>query len=95
MKKYMKKAFFLSYALGCLKVFKKSEELRYTELWQTLSNLDKDFIYKYIVYHKLRSKGWILKNGIKVNYYSFFLNFIFLYLSMVQIFVSLKEFIKK
>ena len=49
-------------------MFNKSEELSYVELWQTLSKLDKDFIYKYIVYHKLRSKGWILKNGIKVKY---------------------------
>jgi tRNA-splicing endonuclease subunit Sen2 len=53
--------------LGCLKIFKDEEslELNCTDLWRILSKLDKNFILKYIVYHKLRAKGWILKNGIK------------------------------
>lgn len=57
----------MSYALGCLKVFNENDslELNNIELWKKLAELDKNFIYKYIVYHKLRSKGWVLKNGIK------------------------------
>lgn len=35
------------------------------EMWTTFCHLDPFFIYKYIAYHHFRSKGWVVKPGIK------------------------------
>jgi tRNA-intron lyase len=60
-------AFYLSYALGCLRILKQQDDsvLTNLDLWKHFSAKDEHFISKYIVYHKLRSEGWILKSGIK------------------------------
>ena len=66
-------AFFLVFALDCLDVIKKSNfknsishnNLTINEIWETFLLNDQNFPYKYAVYHKLRSKGWILKCGLK------------------------------
>ena len=63
----MFKAFYLSFGLGCLSVICEIENKPLTngELWRKFSKFDADFPFKYAVYHKMRSKGWIIKNGIK------------------------------
>jgi tRNA-splicing endonuclease subunit Sen2 len=60
-------AFFLSFGLGCLDVLCEMENrnLSNLELWERFVKFDSDFPFRYAVYHKLRSKGWIIKNGIK------------------------------
>ena len=65
-----------------MKIFDNDNNVSILDLWKKLTEFDADFPFKYAVYHKLRSKGWILKNGIKygcdfskylfINY--FFLN---------------------
>jgi tRNA-intron lyase len=60
-------AFYLSYALGCLRILNGIDDsvMTNSELWKFFSTKDDRFACKYIVYHKLRSTGWILKSGIK------------------------------
>ncbi|XP_077990532.1 uncharacterized protein LOC144444855 [Glandiceps talaboti] len=62
----LEEAFFLSFGLGCLTV-KDSEQisLDLTSMWQTFCSLQTNFISSYVVYHNLRSKGWVPKTGIK------------------------------
>jgi len=36
-----------------------------TKMWTRFSALSSSFISRYIVYHNLRSKGWVPKSGIK------------------------------
>ncbi len=56
----------MAFGLGCLKVFnEQNEEFSIQKLWEVLKEYDKEFPFKYAVYHKLRSKGWVLKYGIK------------------------------
>ena len=60
-------AFFLCFGLDCLTV-RDSENnsiLTSSSLWKKFVELDSQFPFKYAVYHKLRSKGWIIKNGLK------------------------------
>jgi hypothetical protein len=49
-------AFYLSYALGCLRILdaKDNAVLKNIDLWNIFAQRDKQFISKYIVYHKLR-----------------------------------------
>jgi len=56
-------AFFLSYALGCLVVEHDGEELKLVEMWRRYSSLEPDFLYRYAVYHHLRTKGWVVRDG--------------------------------
>jgi tRNA-splicing endonuclease subunit Sen2 len=35
------------------------------QFWSNLCELDSNFPFKYAVYHHYRSKGWILKSGLK------------------------------
>ena len=59
-------AFFLCFALGCLTVFRTNTyRLSIAELWKNFMALDPRFPFRYAVYHKLRSKGWVLKCGLK------------------------------
>ncbi|CAH0771928.1 unnamed protein product [Bemisia tabaci] len=59
-------AFFLSYALGCLTVLTDAEDvLDHAQLFAAFAKKDADFAYKYVAYHHFRSKGWIVKSGIK------------------------------
>jgi len=39
--------------------------LTINELWTQFIEIDKYFPIKYAVYHKLRTKGWVLKSGLK------------------------------
>ncbi|XP_067135995.1 tRNA-splicing endonuclease subunit Sen2 [Centruroides vittatus] len=60
-------AFFLSYGLGCLIVKESNKELSISEMWKKFCwlALDGRFPCKYVAYHYFRSKGWIVKSGLK------------------------------
>ncbi|RNA01912.1 tRNA-splicing endonuclease subunit Sen2, partial [Brachionus plicatilis] len=58
-------AFFLKFGLDCLNIFKEKNPLSIDDLWKIFISYDPNFAFKYAVYHKLRSKGWVLKYGIK------------------------------
>ncbi|CAF1102939.1 unnamed protein product [Brachionus calyciflorus] len=61
-------AFFLAFGLDCLKIFREDNKekcLLIQDLWKIFCSLDAEFPFKYAVYHKLRSKGWVVKYGIK------------------------------
>ena len=36
-----------------------------TELWRKFLSLDPIFIEKYVAYHYYRSKGWVVRDGVK------------------------------
>ena len=57
-------AFFLSYALGCLLVKDGDKELTIDDMYERFSE-DKEFPYRYVVYHHFRAKGWVVRNGVK------------------------------
>uniref|UniRef100_A0A1B6CGZ8 tRNA-splicing endonuclease subunit Sen2 n=2 Tax=Clastoptera arizonana TaxID=38151 RepID=A0A1B6CGZ8_9HEMI len=62
----LEEAFFLSYALGCLKIFDWSGKfLTLTNMWCLFKKTQTDFIENYIAYHYFRAKGWIVKPGHK------------------------------
>ncbi|CAH0400895.1 unnamed protein product [Chilo suppressalis] len=62
----LEEAFFLSYGLGCLQVLNNEEKVINTDqLWDLFKNMDKRFVHRYVVYHYYRSKGYIVKSGIK------------------------------
>lgn len=62
----LQEAYFLAYGLGCLQILDESEKpLDLDATWQLFSKTQNDFCIKYIVYHYYRSKGWIVKPGIK------------------------------
>jgi len=56
-------AFFLSYGLGCLAVTDTNtgENMSLTQMWQTFSRQQKNFIPMYAAYHHFRSKGWVVR----------------------------------
>ncbi|XP_054710610.1 tRNA-splicing endonuclease subunit Sen2-like isoform X1 [Uloborus diversus] len=60
-------AFFLSYGLGCLVVKDKDQPLDLTKLWNKFCNLypEQNFPVMYTAYHHFRSKGWVVKSGLK------------------------------
>ncbi|CAL1277271.1 unnamed protein product [Larinioides sclopetarius] len=60
-------AFFLSYGLGCLIVKDKDKLLNLSALWKKFCALTPsgNFPVMYTAYHHFRSKGWIVKNGLK------------------------------
>lgn len=58
--------FFLSYGLGCLNVINfDGRVMNINNIWMYFCNRDKNFLQKYIVYHYFRSKGWVVKPGLK------------------------------
>ncbi|XP_067007285.2 tRNA-splicing endonuclease subunit Sen2 [Anabrus simplex] len=62
----LEEAFFLSYGLGCLQVQGiLGNDLPILEMWKLFLQSQPDFVEKYVVYHYFRSKGWIVKPGIK------------------------------
>ncbi|XP_030040380.1 tRNA-splicing endonuclease subunit SEN2 [Manduca sexta] len=61
----LEEAFFLTYGLGCLKVVNNNNILNIEDCWALFTTTDKRFIPKYVVYHYFRSKGYIVKPGIK------------------------------
>ena len=59
-------AFFLLYGLGCLQIVNLDNTLLNVEkCWDLFVTADKKFENKYIVYHYYRSKGYVVKPGIK------------------------------
>ncbi|CAB3234084.1 unnamed protein product [Arctia plantaginis] len=59
-------AFFLLYGLGCLQIVNLDNTLLNIEsCWDLFTTLDKHFIAKYVVFHYYRSRGYVVKPGIK------------------------------
>lgn len=54
-------AYFLCYALGCLTVDGLAIEL----VAEKFVSLDAQFVSKYVVYHHYRSRGWVVRSGLK------------------------------
>lgn len=62
----LQEAFFLSYGLGCLQVIGQGDtQLTIEQCWKLFTETDKKFVPNYVVYHYFRSKGYIVKSGIK------------------------------
>lgn len=68
----LEETFFLSYALGCMTVTDSEAncKLNLRQIWSTFCQLhcEKDhvqFTSYYAAYHYFRSKGWVVKSGIK------------------------------
>lgn len=58
--------FFLLYGLGCLNLIDfDGNLLDIDSAWHIFCKTDKNFVSKYVVYHYFRSKGWIVKPGLK------------------------------
>lgn len=58
--------FFLLYGLGCLNLIDfDGNLLDIDSAWHFFCKTDKNFISKYVVYHYFRSKGWVVKPGLK------------------------------
>lgn len=59
-------SFFLVFALGCLRVVDfQGKFLSIEETWDHFCREDVYFIQKYVIYHYFRSKGWVVKPGLK------------------------------
>ncbi|KAF9416798.1 hypothetical protein HW555_005928 [Spodoptera exigua] len=59
-------AFFLLYGLGCLQIVSLDNALLSIEkCWDLFRAVDGRFLSKYVVYHYYRSKGYVVKPGIK------------------------------
>ncbi|XP_076654114.1 tRNA splicing endonuclease subunit 2 [Halictus rubicundus] len=58
--------FFLLYGLGCLNLIDfDGNLLDIDSAWNFFCKTDKSFVQKYVVYHYFRSKGWVVKPGLK------------------------------
>lgn len=58
--------FFLMYGLGCLRIIDfDGKYLSIGETWDYFCKEQKYFLQKYVVYHYFRSKGWVVKPGLK------------------------------
>jgi tRNA-splicing endonuclease subunit Sen2 len=58
--------FFLMYGLGCLRVIDfDGKYLNIGEIWDYFCKEQKCFLQKYVTYHYFRSKGWVVKPGLK------------------------------
>lgn len=58
--------FFLMYGLGCLRVIDfDGKYLNIGETWEYFCKEQKCFLQKYVTYHYFRSKGWVVKPGLK------------------------------
>lgn len=59
-------AFFLLYGMGCLQIVSLDNVLLNIEkCWDLFTAVDGRFLSKYVVYHYYRSKGYVVKPGIK------------------------------
>ncbi|CAH1270968.1 TSEN2 [Branchiostoma lanceolatum] len=62
----LEEAFFLSYGLGCLSVLDGPGcPMTLKDMWQRFMQTQHNFLPNYIVYHYLRSKGWVPRAGVK------------------------------
>lgn len=73
--------FFLMFGLGCLRLIHFDSTLMdINSAWLYFCKEDENFIQKYVVYHYFRSKGWVVKPGLKYGgdfrqyYFSFLCN---------------------
>ncbi|KZC14874.1 PREDICTED: tRNA-splicing endonuclease subunit Sen2 [Dufourea novaeangliae] len=58
--------FFLLYGLGCLNLIDfDGNLLDIDSAWHLFCKADRTFVQKYVVYHYFRSKGWVVKPGLK------------------------------
>ncbi|KAK0179347.1 hypothetical protein PV327_005106 [Microctonus hyperodae] len=58
--------FFLMYGLGCLQLINYDGKLfSIIDAWNHFNEQDEYFLPKYIIYHYFRSKGWVVKPGLK------------------------------
>lgn len=58
--------FFLLFGLGCLQlVHFDGNLLDISSAWRHFCKERPDFLQKYVVYHYYRSKGWVVKPGLK------------------------------
>ncbi|KAJ8672799.1 hypothetical protein QAD02_004059 [Eretmocerus hayati] len=58
--------FFLMYGLGCLRVIDfDGKYLSIGETWDYFCKEQRYFLQKYVTYHYFRSKGWVVKPGLK------------------------------
>ncbi|KAF2357362.1 tRNA-splicing endonuclease [Trinorchestia longiramus] len=61
-------AVFLCYTLGCLVVTDAhNKELDVDELWDAVLAMDEEVVYRYVVYHQLRSEGWVVRSGARYS----------------------------
>lgn len=63
----LEEALFLNYALGCFYIFDihGQKVLSCQEFWALCLESDPCFIQRYVSYHYFRSKGWVVKSGLK------------------------------
>lgn len=63
----LEEALFLSYGLGCLYIFDVHGQkiLSCSEFWTICLECDPRFLQRYVAYHHFRSKGWVVKSGLK------------------------------
>jgi len=61
----LEEAFFLSYALGCLRVHQGECLMSIDDQWLAFRRVVPDFVERYIAYHYFRAKGWVVKSGTK------------------------------
>lgn len=63
----LEEAFFLHNSLRCLKIlnFEQTSETTTEDFLDICCALKKNFILHFIAYHYYRSKGWIVKDGLK------------------------------
>ncbi|XP_034249901.1 tRNA-splicing endonuclease subunit Sen2 isoform X2 [Thrips palmi] len=63
----LEESLFLSYGLGCLYISDIYGQKNYSivEFWNICLESDVKFLQRYIAYHHFRSKGWIVKCGLK------------------------------
>ncbi|XP_066587191.1 tRNA-splicing endonuclease subunit Sen2 [Prorops nasuta] len=59
-------SFFLLFGLGCLRIVNfDGSLLNINDTWHYFCKIEENFIEKYVVYHYFRSKGWVVKPGLK------------------------------
>lgn len=64
----LEEAFFLSFGLGCLLVDSREDPDAHMDLdtmWRTFCSLQTGFPQRYLAYHHFRTKGWIVRDGVK------------------------------
>lgn len=61
----LEEAFFLSYALGCLQVENNGRFMNIDEMWDLYARTNTNFPVRYAAYHHYRSRGWVVRSGIK------------------------------
>lgn len=63
------------YGLGCLQIVNlENNILNIDDCWNLFAESESNFVHKYVVYHYFRSKGYVVKPGIKFggDYCKFF-----------------------